>query len=320
MSTTDTSIALANGKISTVSIPIKAVEKETGVSKELLRMWERRYGFPAPVRDKNNDRMYPQSQVERLRIVRRLIDAGFRPGKIINLSLDELKALITHNQPEYVSSSKLPKNLQKELFKVLKSRNPMAVSQYLNHQLVRIGLEEFVLNLMQHTNTLVGDAWMRGDLEIFEEHLYTEQVTALVKNAIGNLTESNSKPRIMITTAPEELHTLGTLMIEALLRIDQINAINYGAQLSITEIKKVIARHEIDVVMLSFSGAYPTNRALDFLEKLRLQLPIKTEIWAGGSALHHTRKTIDGIIMLDELTDIRNRVLFWQRQHGQLRH
>ena len=39
-----------------MGLPIGAVERETGISKDLLRMWERRYGFPEPARDEQGDR------------------------------------------------------------------------------------------------------------------------------------------------------------------------------------------------------------------------------------------------------------------------
>ena len=63
-----------------ISFTIASVEKETGLSKDTLRMWERRYGFPAPGRDPAGDRLYPAGQVERLRLIKRLIDQGHRPG------------------------------------------------------------------------------------------------------------------------------------------------------------------------------------------------------------------------------------------------
>ena len=36
-----------------VLLNISAVERETGLSKDVLRIWERRYGFPEPRRDDN---------------------------------------------------------------------------------------------------------------------------------------------------------------------------------------------------------------------------------------------------------------------------
>ena len=41
-----------------IILNISAVERETGLSKDVLRMWERRYGFPKPGRDDNGERQY----------------------------------------------------------------------------------------------------------------------------------------------------------------------------------------------------------------------------------------------------------------------
>ena len=47
-------------------LSIAAVERDTGLSKDTLRVWERRYGFPSPERDAAGDRLYPPAQVARL--------------------------------------------------------------------------------------------------------------------------------------------------------------------------------------------------------------------------------------------------------------
>ena len=62
--------------MSTPDYNITAVERDTGLSKDVLRMWERRYGFPRPERDGNGERLYPAAQVARLRLLKRLMDQG----------------------------------------------------------------------------------------------------------------------------------------------------------------------------------------------------------------------------------------------------
>ena len=315
----DAALSLAND-LPKVLLPINAVERETGISKELLRMWERRYGFPYPERDAQGDRIYPPDQVNKLRVIRRLIDAGFRPGKIVNLSLAELEQLVNSHQPANLQVvTKSPPHLEQELLAVLKSRDPYAVSQYLNHQLIRMGLEAFVLDLMQHANSFVGDAWMRGLIEIYEEHLYTEQVQNIVRNAMSNLRPSTQKPRIMLTTAPEEVHTLGIMMVEALLRLDEVDAISFGAQMPIRDIHNAVNRHQVDVVLLSFSASYPSNRAIEFLEELRFRLPLSVSIWTGGGGLRSSRRGIEDVQVISSLESVRTSVLQWRRAHGMLR-
>ena len=75
-------------------VSIATVERETGLSKDTLRVWERRYGFPAPSRDSNGERAYSQAQLDKLRLIRRCMDLGLRPGKIVGASVHELSASI----------------------------------------------------------------------------------------------------------------------------------------------------------------------------------------------------------------------------------
>ena len=92
-------------------LSIAAVERDTGLSKDLLRIWERRYGFPAPERDAAGERLYPLEQLERLRVIRRLVDAGHRPGKIVGLPLEALRGLATGSgsaTPPEISSTPDP--------------------------------------------------------------------------------------------------------------------------------------------------------------------------------------------------------------------
>ena len=74
-------------------LSIRAVEHETGLSKDVLRKWEQRYGFPSPLRDGAGERLYPADQVARLRLIKRLMDSGMRPSRVVAQPLDALTAL-----------------------------------------------------------------------------------------------------------------------------------------------------------------------------------------------------------------------------------
>jgi len=58
------------------SYPIGVVERDTGIGRDTLRVWERRYGFTDPVRNEKGERSYPEIQL------RRLLDHGVRPAKL----------------------------------------------------------------------------------------------------------------------------------------------------------------------------------------------------------------------------------------------
>lgn len=309
------SIANSNSNTSEmpVLLPINAVERETGVSKELLRMWERRYHFPTPGRDDQGDRIYTLDQVNKLRLLRRLIDAGFRPGKIIALDVPDLENLL---RSQNRSQADIAPEVEREMVDILQSKDPHRVREYLSHQLTKLGLQTFILDFLQHANSIVGDAWMRGVIEVHEEHLYTEQVQSLIRTAITNLRAASEPPHIMLTTAPEENHTLGILMVEAMMRLDNVDAICFGAQMPVRDIAQAAQKHKMNIVALSFSASYPTSKAIEFLEELRFRLPLSINIWAGGSSLRSTRRRVEDVEFLDELDGVRKAVTAWRRQHG----
>ena len=132
------------------SISISAVERETGLSKDTLRVWERRYGFPQPIRDAGGDRLYPYAQVDRLRIIKRLVDAGLRPGKLVpcpDKRLLELAQACGQPAP--------PPGLAHELDRfiaLIEKHHGHELTKLLQQQLVRVGLREFVIQTVAPLN------------------------------------------------------------------------------------------------------------------------------------------------------------------------
>ena len=278
---------------------ISAVERETGLSKDVLRMWERRYGFPKPARDDNGERQYTLSETAKLRAIKRLMDAGIRPGKIIGLSLDELKALADARAP---LRREPPSGVaERDVVGMLRMHDAAALHHMLARWLMRDGLSRFVLETLAPLTRQVGDAWMRGELHVFEEHLYTEQVQAALRAAINALPRHAGHPRVLLTTLPGEQHALGLLMVEALLVPEGAHCVSLGPQSPLDEVRRAAVAHGVDIVALSFSGAFPVRQATESLARLRRHLPASVALWAGGDMTRRVRKTLSGVLLLPEL-------------------
>ncbi|MGA8786321.1 MAG: MerR family transcriptional regulator, partial [Polaromonas sp.] len=171
----------------TQGFSIAAVERDTGLSKDTLRVWERRYGFPRPGRDSAGDRLYPPNQVERLRLIRRLMDAGHRPGRIVALEPEALQALSApaappERQAEMSSAPDLAAYLE-----LIQRHDVHKLRSLMGQTALRLGLVNFVTLVVAPLNTAVGDAWMQGRFQVFEEHIYTECVTGVLRNAIAGI-------------------------------------------------------------------------------------------------------------------------------------
>jgi DNA-binding transcriptional MerR regulator/methylmalonyl-CoA mutase cobalamin-binding subunit len=287
---------------------IGGVERETGIGKDTLRVWERRYGFPLPSRDERDGRFYSAAQVEQLRLIKRLLDTGMRPAKVVGLSVEELGGLLEQlPQNQTVHSEELLL-----LFRLIKANQAHELRIALSRSVLRQGLGDFLSKTLAPLNHMVGDAWMRGEMRIFEEHLYSEQVTIVLRSAIATVRDSNGSPRVLLTTLPSEAHSLGLLMVEATLSLSGAHCIMLGVETPINEIVLAANTHQVDVVALSFSAAMSAAQIKIGLTQMRNALPQEVAIWVGGSGV--SRQLIDGVWLVKSLADLTEAVDAWPRK------
>lgn len=302
---------------SSMPCTISDVERDTGVAKETLRVWERRYAFPRPERDPFGERLYPVEQVHKLRLVKRLIDLGFRPGKVIGYTAQELQALAekttTGNRPRPPDSAELAPYLE-----LCRSHDSDGLRRKLSQALLVMGLRNFVIDLMAPLIGAIGDSWACGDLGVWQEHLITETLQMVLRSAIFSMPPTNPVggaplPRILLTTTPQEKHGLGLLMSEALMVAEGAGCYSLGPQTPLPDIVEAARALQVDVVTLSFSTAMNTRHVVDALKELRVRLPESVALWAGGgnAAL---RRRAPALVQVLTLQDVANVLANWRRE------
>ncbi len=289
---------------------IADVERETGLSKDQLRVWERRYGFPSPPRNPFGERRYSDAEVTKLKLVRRLLDQGLRPGRLLGLPLEDLQALT--RQGERAERS-VPQDLAIYL---LKTHQLAELRRELTQTLMRDGLFRFVTATLAPLVTLVGEAWMRGELRVFEEHLFTEMMQGLLRGAINQGAGSGASPRVLLTTLPGEQHALGVLMAEALCTLEGAECVALGPQTPVGDIVAAATARHADIVALSFSANSPSGQVSEGLELLRAALPESTALWCGGTGAARAKRIPEGVLRLAGLEDIGAAISRWRESGG----
>lgn len=295
----------SNGPVSGLSIG--AVERDTGFSKDILRVWEKRYRFPTPGRDQFGERVYSAAEVQKLRALKRLLDLGYRPGKIVELSLEELGALAG----EQGNCQTCPEQLQ-PLLDLIKTHRVDALRLQLGQTLMSQGLRPFLLDTIVPLNRAVGDLWARGEFQIFEEHLYTEALQAILHGALNAMQRAGAAPRVLLTTLPGEQHGLGLLMAQGLLAVEGCACVSLGTQTPVQEIVLAAGSQDADVVALSFSVAFPAAQVWDALEELRRRLPGNIALWAGGGNAALARRNTPNVTVVGELDAISQAITAWR--------
>lgn len=302
-----------------ISVSIAAVERDTGIGKDTLRIWERRYGFPSPDRDAFGERSYPLDQLEKLRVIKRLLDQGHRPGRVVALPIETLLR-ISQGQvsaPQKINTETDRKTDLRDFMDCVMQSDIEGLRRRLNQAVISLGLYRFVVDLVAPLTVMVGESWVQGELEIFEEHLYTECITSVMRHAIGNVphAQQQSRPVILLTTFPQEPHSLGLLMVECLLAMEGGRCLSLGTQTPLPDIAKAVQSQKVDVVALSFSLSMNPNQVSEGLQELRQQLPSTVEIWAGGRNTGLRRRAVPGVTVLGALDQIPGQVRDWRQVH-----
>ena len=288
---------------------IAAVERDVGLSKDVLRVWERRYGFPVPDRDPNGERLYPAGQVLRLRLIKRLMDRGHRPGRLVTASVNELEALAASSHGTTTDANSGSDELDK-LFVLIRQHKAAAYLQAMQQRLARQGLRLFVQDTVAPLTVQIGLAWEQGRVQVFEEHLFTELTARVLRQAIATV-PGGSEPRVLLTTLPKEPHAMGLLMVEAVISLEGAQCISLGTQMPLLEIVDAVAAHQVDVVALSFSAAFPARQVPALLEQLRAALPGTTELWAGGAGVRKLAAP-EGVVCMASLDNAIAAVIGWR--------
>jgi DNA-binding transcriptional MerR regulator len=277
---------------------IGVVERDTGIGRDTLRVWERRYGFPEPVRNDKGERMYSAQQLRHLQRIRRLLDQGLRPGKLLPLDeekLDDLEARLIAEIPNEPGAD------VQAVIAAIHCADVEKVNVLFRQQLEQHGMQKFILGLVIPLLATVGQLWASGQLQIFQEHFLSEQLIRFLNAEIAKLQKNTAKPRVLLATLPGEEHTLGLLMVAAILSSHGITAINLGSEVPMEQIGAAVKQFRADIVGITFSGAYQYRNIRPHLIELRQLIPDDVEVWTGGEGVHRLRKLPQGVTKIKSL-------------------
>ncbi len=277
-------------------IKIQQLSQDVGIGVDTLRIWERRYGFPVPARDARGHRSYSLQQLEELRIVKRLMDLGERPGRILALSADQRKRQLARMITALTPASAYLRKLAVE-------RPVIELAPELRRTLQAKGLKSFIHETLAPLVQMLGLGWAEGRISIAREHFISDLLEDIIKLEMADLSIPDGAPRVLFLTLSGERHHLGLLMAAALFQLEGCSSLLIQEDLPASEIPPLAEELEVEAVALSFSTQFPATQARKDLVELRQLLDPQVRIIAGGSSVENS-PFLRGISICTELKDI----------------
>ena len=234
------------------------------------------------------------------------------------LSVGELQHLTeqTVDQPLRAVEAALGSGDLQAHLALLREHDLPALRAELQRLLARFGVARFVNEVVAPLNVAIGDAWLRGQLEIFEEHAYVEAMQTVLRLAIAAVPPPPPgvrAPRVLMCTFPGEPHGMGLLMVEALLVVEGCRCVSLGVQTPLWDIVLAAKAYRSDIVAISFTACMPPTQIIDGLTELRAKLPAGVRLWAGGSAPALHRRGVEGVHALSSLESMQVQLQAWRQ-------
>ncbi len=270
---------------------IKTVSALTGVSRNTLLAWERRYGFVVPDRTDNGYRVYSDADVARLREVKALVDAGHPVSEAIALLEEHRRrgTLPPSMDPEEQVQQR--DELLASLLSYDRTKADVVVASFAGESFAEL-LENIYFPILRE----LGDGWETGRYSIAQEHFASAYVRERMTRMLINLgCGPAGGPRVVMACYPEDPHELGLLGLSIRFALAGWRSVFLGARMPEADLVSFVQGHPARLLCVSVVQKYDTAELVGYAERVRAALPDDVMFALGGAGIPHPAPAIEGV-------------------------
>ena len=296
--------------------PISVVAERTGLSRDVLRVWERRYAAVEPMRTPGGQRLYSNEHINRFRLLAAATKNGRNISQVAGLATDALQRLVTEDEAERHapipdSHGQAHTERVEAALQHTRAFDGSALDRELRRTIARHGIPMFLEDIVPTLMHRVGNEWQAGRFTIAHEHLASAAVIAIVLEAMRSVPESPGAPKLLIATPVSERHAVGAALAAAAAALDGWSIIYLGVDVPAADIVAAATASNARAVALSVVHTNETDDLLRELHAVRAALAANVIVIVGGAAAARMadRLTELGLIVCNSIAEMRGILL-----------
>ena len=166
---------------------IQVVNRRTGLSSDVIRVWEKRYQAVISHRNDTNRRLYSDKDIDKLTLLKRAITAGRRIGDIAALSYDDLFELVMGDESSSSIGYKRPSTgtimeLFDEAVSCIKDINSWKLDNVLSNAVAILSTNDFLNEFIKPLSNYIQDECSRGSIRYSHEKMSKLCIRTCLKN------------------------------------------------------------------------------------------------------------------------------------------
>ncbi len=276
--------------------PIGVVAARTGLSADVIRVWERRYGVVDPARDDADRRLYSDADIERLRLLARATSAGRGIGQVAFLGMAELRELVQADDEARWDVARggaapggangaveeSPERVVERALDRVRAMDSIGLEADLRRSAALLGLSEFLEGVVAPLFRRIGDEWHADRLSVAQEHLASEVAGSVVTRIAASLAGSRGAPLVMVGTPAGEQHQIGALLASTAAGAEGWRVAYLGSSIPAEDIASAARAAGARCVALSVVSL-SASEAVSQVRAVREALPPHVGLVVGGA-------------------------------------
>ena len=305
--------------------PIETAALQSGLSKHVIRAWERRYQAVEPERGPGGRRLYSEQDIERLQLLQQAVDQGHRIGSIASQPTEELRRLIARTPIGNANAGGRPvgarrsraaqaggsapskDSLVAEGYSAAKNLEARSLEEVLEQAISTHGSiavdEGYIFPLVQR----VSEAWKRGELTVAHQQLVTTHMRAYLESRLRETISPNDAPAVIVTTPRGEESEVGILAAAGQAEHVGWRPVYLGPETPSDALAGAVRQSEAHAVLMSIVTAAWDYQFEEELVRLREQVPHSVPILVGGRLSSDRKEQLRelGFVVLHDMQGLR---------------
>lgn len=283
--------------------PIQVVAKRTGLTADVLRVWEKRYEVVEPGRSPGGHRLYSDEDVERLGLLHRAVSAGRRISRVAGLPPEELKAMVRedddaavhrHREVDQGLTSAAEVHLAACLTAV-EALDAVRLEKSLMRAAVSLSAPTLIEGVLGPLLASIGERWEHGKLSPGHEHLASSVIRRVLESLMTSVMPGPEAPALVVATPAGQRHEFGALFVAAAAATQGWRVTYLGTDLPADDIAEIARSTGAAGIAISLVFPAEDPRIGTELRELRAEIGPAMPILTGGRAAPTYREDIDSI-------------------------
>jgi MerR family transcriptional regulator, light-induced transcriptional regulator len=271
-------------------VRIGELSRRSGVSNELLRAWERRYGLLRPSRSDGGYRLYSAEDERRVTAMRENLERGMSAAEAARLALDE-----NRGEAPAPDTRVLAQGVQ-QLRATLDRLDEPGAHAALDRLLAELSLETVLRDAVLPYLRELGERWARGQVSVAQEHFASRLIEGRLL-ALARGWNKGPGRRAVLACPPGEQHTLPLVCFGLILRSRGWRNIYLGAETPPSTAHMAADTVSADVVVMS---AVSNDRFASIAKELRPLARGRALALAGPGATPELAAELDAQCLQDD--------------------